>query len=251
MDVTQTSPSLLDLPRLGRMALILRVAAGQSMEQVASIYRLAVVQVERQLSRQVQWLIDGLRQLRILPANVRVQRIAEQARFQVMTAVQASHLGAIEFTRRCWRAGRDPAVEIALMAERILRQVERVPEGLPERRGGSGGHPYGSRQTSMAWALSGDAEMDRLSIRYAYEMRDTLLIVEGMELAREQREIAAAAPDERARLQAQMMREGHAAVRADDRGSALRPLGGRPYLPGIPHLPPPDPNDPAIWDQLE
>src|SRR4051812_7024768 len=80
---------------LGRMQLVLRLAAGQAVELVARLYGIATHVVERRARLAgVRRLADSLAMMAILPAGSRIARLASRAARYLTDSIQFGRRGA-------------------------------------------------------------------------------------------------------------------------------------------------------------
>ena len=177
-----TQPTPLPCPepappvRLGWMQLVLRLAAGQSVEHVAALFRRAVDEVRRRAEAvPVHCLVDGLRTLAILPGEARIARhrvaglalpgLAPSTAAGPGPSASSRSFAAAATTRRwCWPS----------CASGSWR-VERMPEGLGRPR-------TPAARPSRSWPVlrSGDLppRFEGPALRFAYAMRDELIVAD-------------------------------------------------------------------------
>src|SRR5919106_1304610 len=90
-------------PRLHRMQLILRLAAGQAVEHIAGLFQLAVAEVQHRASfRAVRSLVRSLRLLCGLPQDARLARLASRAARYITDSLQAERPGGERFQAMLW-----------------------------------------------------------------------------------------------------------------------------------------------------
>ena len=101
------------------MQLVLRLAAGQSVEHVAALSGGAVDEVRRRAEAvPVHCLVDGLRTLAILPVEARIARIASRASRYLVKRRHCGRPGAERFVEIFRRRGQDPALVLADLCQR-------------------------------------------------------------------------------------------------------------------------------------
>ena len=227
--LSETSPCPEPAPpvRLGWMQLVLRLAAGQSVEHVAALFRRAVDEVRRRAEAvPVHCLVDGLRTLAILPVEARIARIASRASRYLVSAVDCGRPGAERFVEIFRRRGQDPALVLADLCQRQLRRVERMPEGLGRPRTPKPPDPMSH------WPVlrSGDLppRFEGPALRFAYAMRDELIVADARILQAQCDELKNAPPETEDALRRHILRIGkpyRAEPTADDTRQQRREPG--------------------------
>ena len=256
MSTTLAVP-LLDTPpprNLGPMQMLLRLAAGQTVEHLSRLFGLTLAEVERRAgSRLIRWTVTGLKALVRLPVEERLGRLAASAFAMIITDIRSGvRIGpaAHRFAERCWAMGRDPGLEVARMVERLLRRVEGMKPDLPAV--GQGRRHHAPTIGFPPFDGPGGPAIDRAATVYAYRLRDGLAMAEGNLLDGARRELEAASPEDRPALE-----ERH-------RYRPYQPLTRRPpydcygpEIPGFTHIiydgfrpvpepdPDPEPPDPS------
>jgi hypothetical protein len=231
-------------PRLTRLQLILRLAAGQSRQHIAELFEVAVAEVARRAEfRLVRMMVSCLGTLLAWPREHRLGRLALRARSMLADALGSGLPGAALFAERCWARGQDPALVAASRAERRLREIAHLPQGLVRRPRPlpSGLDPW----RRQGWSEGGDTDLllERLANRYAGDLRDSLLMAEAslLELALQTAD-ADPDPDERQRRHDATRRHGH-----DFAPETAPPAGYVPFRDRPPPEPEPWETDPD-WD---
>jgi hypothetical protein len=171
--------------------LALRLAAGQSVEQVAELYRARVARIRRrERSILLRALVSGLQEAAALPRAHRLLRLAGIATYTLACQVRDGSRRATAFAEHCWARQRDPGLVIAEMAQRLLTRLEGLPDHLPPARR----HPPRRRPGG---GLAGPPALDREVMAYARFLRDATLVDTGSQLRYERRQIEDAPPDDR------------------------------------------------------
>ena len=204
--VTHPSPEPDRPVRLGWMQLVLRLAAGQSVEHVAALFRRAVDEVRRRAEAvPVHCLVDGLRTLTILPGEVRIARIAARASRYLVSALDTRRPGAERFVEIFRRRGQDPALVLADLCQRQLARVERMPEGLGRPR-----TPRPPKPRPLVVLRSGDLppRFEGPAMRFAYAMRDELIVADARILQAQCEELRNAPPETEEALRRHILRIG-------------------------------------------
>jgi hypothetical protein len=159
--------------RLGLVQLVLRRAAGQTVEQIALLFGLALQRLQARLRpAHVQALVAGLRGLAALSVPARRSRLLERAQAQLALALAAGRPGAARYVELMTARGQDAARQLAACAWRLVGRAERVPEGLPA--------PRRPRAVSATAARRRVPAADRAAHRFARELRNELIALEGM-----------------------------------------------------------------------
>ena len=231
-------------PRLTRLQLTLRLAAGQSRQHIAELFEVAVAEVARRAEfRLVRMMVSCLGTLLAWPREHRLGRLALRARAMLADALASGLPGAALFAERCWARGQDPALVAASRAERRLREIAHLPQGLVRcpRPLPTGLDPW----RRQGWSEAGDTDLllERLANRYAGDLRDSLLMAEAslLELALQTAD-ADPDPDERQRRHDAALRHGH-----DFTPEPAPPAGYIPFRDRPPPEPEPWETDPD-WD---
>ena len=140
-----------DLPlHLTRLQLLLRLAAGQGVAEIAALFGLALARLERRAALLGNQVL-AMRALRLLQPADRFNRLARMAHLRLHRAMQAGTLGARAFFRWSWSYNEDPAQRIAVLAEARLAGVDRVRLDRPGLRPPAG-HGRG-RARASGWAM--------------------------------------------------------------------------------------------------
>src|SRR3954451_14348693 len=192
--------------RLGWMQLVLRLAAGQSVEHVAALFRRAVDEVRRRAEAvPVHCLVDGLRTLTILPGEARIARLAARASRYLVSALDCGRPGAERFVEIFRRRGQDPALVLADLCQRQLARVERMPEGLGRPR-----TPRPPKPRPLVVLRSGDLPplFEGPAMRFAYAMRDELIVADARILQGQCEELRNAPPETEEALRRHILRIG-------------------------------------------
>jgi hypothetical protein len=155
------------------MQLVLRLAAGQGIEQIALLFRLSLWHLALRV-RQVQGLACGMQALHRLPVTARFNRLARLAHLLLGAAMREGRPGARDFFHWSWSHNEDPAQRIAALAEAVLQRIGKVGDGLPLR-------PARPR-TRRIPSPSPRARLTLAAVRFALALRDDVLLVEGQAL---------------------------------------------------------------------
>ena len=217
--------------RLGRMQLTLRLAAGQAVEHVAAVFRRSVAEIQRRAhALPVRRLVAGLTALATLPAPARLARLAARALRYLHHAIETGAPGAARFVELSHARGQDPALALAELAERQLARVAQTPEGPGRRR-----QPRPHQPKPLVTLRDGDApaRRDWQALRFAYAMRDQLIVADGRILQAQRHELESAPPQQRQALLDAMLRAG--------RPYAPEPPPPRSPPKAPPQHPPPQP----------
>ncbi len=169
-------PSAVAALLLTRLQLVLRLAAGQAVEQIAALFGIAVARLERRAGR-VREEALGIRALRSLPLEWRFNRLTKLAHTRLHEAMAAGVKGAREFFRWSWSYNEDPAQRIAALAEAKLARVDLVSDKSAQPR---------ARLATRRPTASPRARLGHVALRFALSLRDQVIAEEGKELRREQ-----------------------------------------------------------------
>jgi hypothetical protein len=214
-------------PGLGRVTLALRLAAGQSVEHVAGLFRVDASRLERlALSPPVSGLARSLATLKDLPRDSRLARFIAFAAALLAGEVRAGNRQAWAYAEACWRQDRDPAVVAARRVERLVGGVARTPEGLPPPRRSLARRPQHRRP---AFVLG---EADRAAMGYARLLAEAVLQGDAELLAVERRAIDEAPPECRPAMRRHMLRLGQPPWVPQTRPPSFDAHG--PLMPGLP-----------------
>ena len=177
-------------------------------------------------------LATGVRTLAILPGEARVARIATRARRYLVSAVECGRPGAERFVEIFRRRGHDPALVLAELCQRQLRRVERMPEGLGRPRTAKPPVP------KSHWPVlrSGDLppRLEGPALRFAYAMRDELIVADARILQAQCDELKNAPPETEDALRRHILRIGKPYCPEPD---AFSRRYDRPDTPPPPRLP--------------
>src|SRR4051794_32754429 len=152
---------------LGAAMLAVRAAAGRLAEMGAK----ALLRLRKNPA--LQRVIAGVRALHELPRPERLSRLAAAAVGLLDDARAEDRPGAEAFLASCLEQDRDPAIELASKAMRLIARVDRIRQGNPARQ----------RRATAARALVARQGGDqRQALRFALGLRAPLIEAAGEEL---------------------------------------------------------------------
>jgi hypothetical protein len=184
MTAAATSPSP---RRFGRMALVLRAAAGFAVEQIAEAAGMAVTKLQAKLARpELAKLVLGLRSLRPLPADYRAARLARRAARLLHAAVEEEDWAAQYFVLR------ERGNAVSVLVDKALRLLARLERVKLERRPAKPRPRKPKPIVSLSCPVTDlrDAAVNRFILK----MREELIGADGWILRRQQAEHEAAHP---------------------------------------------------------